>query len=241
MGYKDLFDDNLDKTGQHYMVDSELVKFIVKSALLNEKDVVLEIGYGTGVLTRVLAKKCKVIGIDIEGKSDEIKNSTFVDGNILDKYWELKEKYKFNKIVSNIPYNISEPLMKEIFKDDLDLVVLTVGSKFAKIISSTDNRIGIMASDIFDVQVLKSVNPSSFNPRPKVDSSVVRLVPKRPEDSVYKKLVRYDDLKLRNAFIKIFTDKTKNQIKEFTQSKIFDKKLYELSNKEFVELDKMNF
>ncbi|HEY9706186.1 MAG TPA: rRNA adenine dimethyltransferase family protein, partial [Allocoleopsis sp.] len=189
---KNFFDDNLDQTGQHYMIDQELVRFIVKSSLIKNSDIVLEIGYGTGVLTRELAKKSKLIGIDIDGKCDQVKNSILISGNILDTYWDLKKKYNFNKIVSNIPYNISEPLMKEIFKDDLDLVVLTIGEKFSKILLSKDSRVGIISNDIFDVQILKAVSPSAFNPRPKVDSSVVRLIPKDPSKSLYKKIVRYD-------------------------------------------------
>jgi 16S rRNA (adenine1518-N6/adenine1519-N6)-dimethyltransferase len=166
-----------------------------------------------------------------------------LQGNILDEYWTLKKKYNFNKIVSNIPYNISEPLMKEIFKDELELVVLTVGEKFSKILSEKNNRVGIIANELFNVQVLKSVSPSAFNPRPKVDSAIVRLVPKSKEklnQSIYAKLAKLDKLKLRNVIIRILEGKkTKTEIRELTDNLLFEKTLYQLSNKEFIELDNL--
>ena len=126
---------NLDQTGQHYMIDAVLIRFIVNSAELEKDDVVLEIGYGKGALTKELAKKCRVIAIDIENNVFDAKNVTFVEGNILTMFNSLYEKYSFNKIVANIPYNISEPLMKLIFKkhQELDLIVLTIGQNFANL------------------------------------------------------------------------------------------------------------
>ena len=63
---------------------------------------------------------------------------------------ELFEKYRFNKVVANIPYNISEPLMKILFKyTELDSVVLTMGKNFADIITQTENRLGIISNHLY--------------------------------------------------------------------------------------------
>jgi len=231
---------NLDQTGQHYMIDSDLIKFIVNNAELEKDDVVLEIGYGKGALTKELSKRCKVIAIDIEEHKFDAKNVTFVQGNILIMFDELYEKYTFNKIVANIPYNISEPLMKLIFKKhkELELVVLTVGKNFSNIISGTDTRMGLIANHMYDIELLRTVKPRSFSPPPRVDSEVILLEPKRDVLSeLYSKLVMLDDRKLKNAMEKIFIDKTKRQVKELTNHPLFEKKLYELSNREFLELD----
>jgi 16S rRNA (adenine1518-N6/adenine1519-N6)-dimethyltransferase len=236
------FARNLDQTGQHYMIDSTLVKFIVNSAELETDDIVLEIGYGKGALTRELSRKCKVIAIDVEENKFEAKNVEFITGNILTMFNQLHETYNFNKIVANIPYNISEPLMKLIFKkhQELELIVLTVGKNFSTIISTKDNRMGLIASHMYDVEILRTVKPKSFSPAPSVDSAVILLEPKSDALSkMYSKLVLLDDRKLKNAFEKIFIDKTKRQVKELTTHSLFDKKLYELNNKEFVELDEM--
>ena len=231
---------NLDQTGQHYMIDSDLIKFIVNNAELEKDDVVLEIGYGKGALTKELSKRCKVIAIDIEEHKFDAKNVTFVQGNILIMFDELYEKYTFNKIVANIPYNISEPLMKLIFKKhkELELVVLTVGKNFSNIIAGTDTRMGLIASHMYDIELLRTVKPRSFSPPPRVDSEVILLEPKRDVLSeLYSRLVLLDDRKLKNALEKMFVDKTKRQVKELTNHPLFEKKLYELSNREFLELD----
>ena len=231
---------NLDQTGQHYMIDPDLIKFIVNSAELEKEDIVLEIGYGKGVLTKELAKKCKVIAIDIEEHQFAVKNVVFIKDNVLNVFDQLYETYTFNKIVANIPYNISEPLMKLIFKQhkELESVVLTIGKNFATLLTSNDNRIGIIANHIYDIELLKTVKSRSFSPPPSVDSEVILLEPKSDALSdMYSKLVLLDDRKLKNAMEKILADKTKRQVKELTKHPLFEKKLYELSNKEFLELD----
>jgi 16S rRNA A1518/A1519 N6-dimethyltransferase RsmA/KsgA/DIM1 with predicted DNA glycosylase/AP lyase activity len=232
---------NLDQTGQHYMIDGSLIEFIVSCADLDKDDIVLEIGYGKGALTKSLAKKCKVIAIDIEEHKLDIKNVTFVHGNILELFDDLFEKHRFNKVVANIPYNISEPLMKILFKyPELDSVVLTMGKNFVDILMQTDNRLGSLANHLFDIELLKVVKPRSFSPPPRVDSAAIKLEPKIDSISkLYAQLVVLEDKKLKNALESILTDKTKRQVKELTASPLFEKKLYELSNKEFLELDEL--
>jgi 16S rRNA (adenine1518-N6/adenine1519-N6)-dimethyltransferase len=235
------FARNLDQTGQHYMIDSTLIKFIVNSAELEKDDIVLEIGYGKGALTKELSKKCKVIAIDIEENKFDAKNVIFVQGNVLIMFNEIYEKHHFNKIVANIPYNISEPLMRLIFKrhKELELVVMTMGQNFSELITSNDNRMGVIANHLYDIDLLRTVKPKSFSPPPRVDSAVILLEPKNDELSrLYSQLVLLDDRKLKNAFEKILADKTKKEVKALTDNPLFNKRIYELSNSEFIHLDK---
>jgi len=237
------FARNLDQTGQHYMIDKVLINYIVQNSELDKDDVVLEIGYGKGALTKELSRKCKVIAVDIEDNSFDMKNIVFVHANILKVFDDLFEKYKFNKIVANIPYNISEPLMRLLFgiHDSLDIVLLTIGKNFSDIMMSRENRVGIVANHLFDVEVLKVVKPRSFSPPPSVDSAVIRLETKASDKltEVYSRLVILDDLKLKNAFEKIFPEKTKREVRELTDRPLFEKRFYELNNKEFLELDQV--
>jgi 16S rRNA (adenine1518-N6/adenine1519-N6)-dimethyltransferase len=234
------FSRNLDRTGQHYMIDKRLIEFIVKSADLRPSDVVLEIGYGKGALTKELSKKCRVIAVDVEENRFDAKNVTFVHGNILKLFDELSEKHKFNKMVSNIPYNISEPLMKLLFKHlELESIILTVGKNFADLLLRKDNRIGVIANHLYIIESLKSVSPKAFFPQPRVDSVVLRITPRKTNsiNSIYRKLVLLDDVKLKNALEKILVDKTKKEVRALTTNQLFNKKLYELSNEEFIELE----
>ncbi|MGV8086218.1 MAG: ribosomal RNA small subunit methyltransferase A [Candidatus Woesearchaeota archaeon] len=230
---------NLDQTGQHYMIDKSVIAFIVENSDLEKEDVVLEIGYGKGALTKELAKKCKVIAIDIKEHKLDVKNATFITGNILKMFNELYEKYKFNKIVANIPYNISEPLMRLMFKkhSEIELIVLTIGQNFSNILSQTDNRIGIITNKTYELELLKIVKPKSFSPAPRVDSAVIKLIPKYDSSSnQYIQLILLDDKLLKNALENIITTKTKKEIKALTIGSLFEKKLYELSNTEFIQL-----
>jgi 16S rRNA A1518/A1519 N6-dimethyltransferase RsmA/KsgA/DIM1 with predicted DNA glycosylase/AP lyase activity len=188
-----------------------------------------------------------VVAIDIE-KSDKRlvhKNIVLIHGNILDVFPVLFKKYGFNKIVSNIPYNISEPLMRLIFTVDVEMVLLTVGKNFADILIAKDSRISIIANELYDIEVLKIIPPKSFFPMPRVDSALVMMRQKDIDEvpksaAIYKELVLLDDKKLRNCFDNILgPDITKRAIRVLTKHALFDKKLYQLSNKEFIILDEI--
>lgn len=225
------------------MIDKKLIRYIVDEAMLLPDDVVLEIGSGHGELTREIAKRCKVIAVDIEDNELSGKNIIFVKGNALNILTALREKYGVNKIIANISYNISEPLMKLLFKIDLELALLTVGKNFSELLTSKNNRIGIIANELYDIKILKKISPKSFHPMPRVDSALVMLE-QRDIDSVdkqalyYKRLVMLEDKKLRNALLSILFG-TKKELKKKFNTNLFNKRLYYLSNKEFIELDKI--
>jgi len=234
---------NLDQSGQHYMVDKKLIKYIVDEAMLLPDDVVLEIGSGHGELTKGLAKKCKVIAVDVDDSDLNGGNIVFVKGNILEIFLDLHNKYGFNKIISNIPYNISEPLMKLIFKIDVEFILMTMGKNFADLLIKKDNRISIIANELYNIEILKLISPKSFRPMPRVDSALV-LMQQRDLDIVqkpaiyYKELVMLDDKKLRNALPSILPG-NKKDLKKKLEDQLYDKKLYQLSNKEFLKLDEL--
>lgn len=223
------------------MIDRKLIKYMVDEAMLLPDDVVLEIGSGHGELTFEIAKKCKVIAVDIEGIKLDHKNIISIKGNVLDMFLELHKKYGFNKIVSNIPYNISEPLMKLLFNVDVELVLLTMGKNFSDILIAKDNRISIIANELFDIEILKMIPQRSFRPMPRVDSALV-LMQQRDLDIVdkpaiyYKELVLLDDKKLKNALLNILSG-NKKDLKLKLKDKLYDKNLYQLSNKEFMKFD----
>lgn len=225
------------------MIDKQLIKFIINESDLMNEDIVLEIGHGKGALTKELVKYSAVIGVDIDENLFDVKSNNrlkLLKGNILENIEDIKQKYNFNKIISNIPYNISEPLFKKLFKIDFELCILTIGKDFADILTEkkSKNRIGIIANELYEIKLLKTVKPDSFFPKPRVDSAVISIRPKKKE-SIYKQIVLLDDKKLKNALISIIKDKTKNELKQKLQSKLFEKKLYELSNQEFVEFDNL--
>ena len=195
---------------QHFMIDRNLIKRIVEYAELDEKDVVLEIGPGKGFLTKELVKKCKVIAVekDVEFKKELMKWSR-INKNlriIFDNALKVIKGLKFNKLVSNIPYAISEPLFKQLFRLNLDLVVVTVSHSFADKLLE-ESKIGMQTSLFFEFKVEEKVPSKAFVPRPKTDSSVIKLTPREEESLSTVEII------LRN-FILLNDKKTKNALME---------------------------
>ncbi|MFH1506124.1 MAG: rRNA adenine N-6-methyltransferase family protein [archaeon] len=224
--------DNLD---QHFMIDTSILYRIVELANLKPDDIVLEIGPGTGNLTKLLAKKAKIICVEKDCDiSLDIKNTEFHNANVLD----VIETLKFNKIVANIPFNISEPLFKKLFKLKFELAVLTSGMKFYDLLMS-EHRFGIVAREFFNIELIQEIPKSAFKPRPRVKSALIKLIPKE-NDSILKNIILLDDKKLKNAILKAFEGKetkkeTKEKLKVFN-SKTSEKRFWELNEEEFTQL-----
>lgn len=233
--------NNLD---QHFMVNKTALKTIVLNAQLKSEDVVLEIGFGKGALTEQLSKKCFVIAVDIDPGFDFVHDKVkVVHGNIL----ELIDDLKFNKIVSNIPYSISEPLLwKTLGRVEIERMVLTYGINFAELITNKDNKLGIIANSFYDVKIIKILPKKYFVPEPRTDSAIVVFKKKQKQTEIEKiiaELVLQRDKKIKNALEKVFIGKyTKKELKKKLESieniKILENNIIRLSNEEFLELIK---
>lgn len=171
------------RLGQHMVVDKSLIRRIVDYAELRGDDLVLEIGCGTGNLTSELLKNSMVIGIEkdlrfvklLEIKfRDEIKSGRFVliHGDALEV-----EFPPFTKLVSNIPYQISSPLLFKLFKYRFDSAVLMLQKEFAERLCREDSRLGVISKAYCTPELLEIVGRDSFKPKPKVESAVVRILP----------------------------------------------------------------
>lgn len=175
--------------GQNYLIDDFKRRKIIEYAKLAKEDTVLEIGPGIGTLTMELAKQAKkVIAIEqdttifnILGKRLEeegIDNVEIINGDAV-----KVEFPEFNKIVSNLPYQISSPISFKFLKSDFDLAILMYQKEFAdrmngKVGTKQYSRLSAMLYFKANVKFLTKVSPESFIPSPKVDSSVVQLKPK---------------------------------------------------------------
>lgn len=224
------------KYDQHFLIDKGIIKKTIEEADLRKEDIVLEIGSGKGVLTKELAKHSKVIAIEIDKSLElKLKNVKLIYGNAL----KLIERLKFNKIVSNIPYSITEPLFNKLLKIDFELAVLLIGKKFYKLINDERSKWSVIISQFYEVIKLADVSKNSFQPKPRTDSVLIKLIPKEKNKPI-NKFVLQSDKKLKNALLKILLDSglTKKQAKEkLREMKIPDllleKNVGYLSNKEF--------
>jgi len=228
------------KLDQHMMVDKAVIRKIVGFAAIKSGDRILEIGGGGGNLTRELASKSNdliVIEIDkkYEGELKRIKNTKVIIGNALD----LIDDLKFDRLVSNIPYAICEPLMGKLIEKEFKLAVLTVPKGFAEIITSNKAKTGIIANACFDVEVLLDVPAKAFEPPPRTDSVIVKLVPIAGK-SLQKEVMKRRKLKVKNAIMRalfVARKMTKNQARKAIKSlklnnNLLEKRLFEADLKE---------
>lgn len=238
---------------QHFMVDRNLIKKIIGYSGLKKEDIVLEIGPGKGFLTKELIKKCKVIAVEKdENFKQELaklektgKNLKTLFGDAL----KLIKSLKFNKIISNIPYSISEPLFKQLFKKQPELVIITVSEGFAEKLLDKTSKIGIQTSIFFNIKKLEDVPRKAFLPRPKTDSAIIRLIPREEEslstaDIVLRKFTLLNEMKTKNALRESLVyglELTKNKAREIIESLNLNKEVLEknsdlLSSEEFKKL-----
>lgn len=176
------------KLGQNYLIDDFKRKKILNFANLNSYDTVLEIGPGIGTLTFPMASVAKkVIAIEQDPRIAQILNNRLeeigLDNVEIINSDALKVDFPhFNKIVSNLPYQISSPITFKFLEYDFDLAILMYQKEFAQrmnaqVDSPHYSRLSVMIHFKAIVELLDNVSPQSFIPPPKVDSSVVKLVP----------------------------------------------------------------
>ena len=125
------------KLGQNYLIDENKRNQIINFGKLSKNDVVLEIGSGIGTLTLELASKAsKVIAIEQDEKIYKILNKRIEDNDI-DNVELINDDAlnvdfpKFNKIISNLPYQISSPITFKFLDYDFDLAILMYQKEFA--------------------------------------------------------------------------------------------------------------
>ena len=203
------------------MIDKNKRDQIINFANLSKDDAVLEIGTGIGTLTIELAKRAgTVIAIEQDQKIAEILSQRLKDENI-DNVELINDDAlnvdfpKFNKIVSNLPYQISSPITFKFLNYDFDLAILMYQKEFARrmngaVASKDYSRLSAMLYFKCNVEKLTEVSSESFIPKPKIDSTVVKLTPKENKISkedfkVYsnftKALFQHRNKKIRNALI----------------------------------------
>ena len=207
--------------GQNYLIDKNKRDQIINFGDISNEDVILEIGTGIGTLTIELAKRAKkVIAIEQDKKIFEILAQRLEDEKIdnveLINDDALKVDFPpFNKIISNLPYQISSPITFKFLNYDFDLAILMYQKEFAsrmngEVGTKNYSRLSAMLYFKCDVEKLTDVSNESFIPKPQIDSTVVKLTPKeniisdedfRTYSKFTKALFQHRNKKIKNALI----------------------------------------
>jgi 16S rRNA A1518/A1519 N6-dimethyltransferase RsmA/KsgA/DIM1 with predicted DNA glycosylase/AP lyase activity len=220
---------------QHMMVDRGLIRKIVSAAGIKHDETVLEIGAGSGNLTIELAKKAgKVIAIEADERFrddlESIGNADIVFGNALEIIDKLNiDNLKFDKIVSNLPYSICEPLMQRLPFCSFSLAVLTVPKGFAYRVLMGRTRLGLVMRELFEISVLFDVPKDAFEPRPGTGSVAISVRPKK-EKSLLSAMLLHPGMKVKNAIMRALFERqkmTKNQARKAIKSLKLNNKLLE--------------
>lgn len=186
--------------GQHFLVQEGVLEKIVRTAELSRDDTVLEIGPGTGNLTRKLAEKAgRVIAVEkdrnmIPSLRHLADNVEVMEGDALEQVPQVAGRY--TKVVANIPYYITGRLLRVLLKERFSLLVLLLQKEVAKRICATPPSMNLLAVSVQAYgapSVEFSVSKGSFSPPPTVDSAVVKIIPHKnslPREHAFFTIVR---------------------------------------------------
>lgn len=188
--------------GQNFLKDEEIIEGIFAVAGVTSTDWVLEVGPGTGALTLKLASRIeKLLAIELDHELATRLQSQFVDskkvsileGNILDAHLaELLKEAGFGehpyKIIANIPYYITAPIIRMLLSLPIQPQSLTlmVQKEVAERLAAKPGSmslLSVMAQYYANVEEKLFVPKVAFDPVPKVDSAIVYIVPKRAYNS----------------------------------------------------------
>lgn len=240
--------------GQHFLKDESIAENIVNALKMHKNyNQVLEIGPGTGVLTKYLLKKeLDLYIIDIDSESIEyLKNNIQLPEEkiIFDDFLKINLRNIFNKpfgIIGNFPYNISSQIFFKVLehKNEVPEIVCMLQKEVAERLASppgnkTYGILSVFLQAFYQVEYLFTVKPQVFNPPPKVESAVIRLTRNLTEslpcdEKLFFRIVKqgFNNRRktLRNALKPI------NLPPEINELDVLNQRAEQLSVQEFVNL-----
>ncbi|WP_232098762.1 16S rRNA (adenine(1518)-N(6)/adenine(1519)-N(6))-dimethyltransferase RsmA [Gimesia aquarii] len=214
--------------GQNFLIDLNIIEYVVDHGHIQPNDIVLEVGTGTGGMTTFMAQQAKhVISVEYDQNMytlaseaiqnyqnvtllncDALKNKNNLSPQVLSAIDEQREANPGSrlKLVANLPYNIATPIVSNLVASDLpwDRMVVTIQYELGLKMSckpSTSNygALSVWLQSQCFVKLLKKLGPTVFWPRPKVDSAIVQLTPNPPLKKKIRDRVFFQDF-LRRVF-----------------------------------------
>ncbi len=228
--------------GQNFLVNGEVVENIINCSKINQNDMVIEIGPGLGVLTKYLLEKAgKVLCIELDPKMVEILEDRFkfysnfeilnedvlkVDLNEIIRKNKMSDNIKNVKIVANLPYYITTPIVMKLLEERLDIESITimiqkeVADRLIEIPSQKNT--GAITYTVYyycESEKIMEVLNSSFIPEPEVTSEVIKMnIRKKPA-------VEIDNPKVMFMIIKsAFMQRRKTLLNALTNAQVFSSK-----------------
>lgn len=178
--------------GQNFLIDDSVLTDIVDGASVDDKDFIIEIGPGVGTLTaKLLMKAKKVTSIELDNDLIPILQEELGEHENFDLIHNDALKVDFNsligdepsvKLVANLPYYVTTPIIVKLLKDGYNFKSLTImiQKEVAERINAEPNckeygALSVLVQYYCNTSIVRRVVPSCFIPRPKVESIVIRL------------------------------------------------------------------
>ena len=203
--------------GQNFLIDQKMINLITEVGDISRKDIVLEVGPGTGNLTeKILEKKPKdFILIEKDKRLVDLLNQRY--GNKINIFNEDILKFSYKNYYDNLPYNISTQILAKWIKiQNLDkfckkFVLMFQKEVADRIIAKTNTknygRLSILANWKMNIEKIIDIEPISFKPAPKVKSTLLMFTPK-------KKFFELNDPKNLEHVTNIFFSQRRKMIKK---------------------------
>lgn len=229
------------KLGQNFLIDDEAIRHIIEASEISSKDLVIEIGPGLGTLTKYLLEDAgKVICVELDTRMIKILEDRFkvysnfelINDDILKI--DLKELIRANKkdniknvkIVANLPYYITTPIIMKLLEDklDIDSITVMIQKEVAdRLVANPGERdTGAITYSInyyTNPERVYEVQNTSFIPAPEVNSTIIKLdVLKQPKVSVKDEKIMFKVIKTA------FMQKRKTLLNGLSNSKLFGTK-----------------
>ena len=231
------FNNDINYLDQHFLADKSVINAFVDAADLKVTEDVIEIGPGKCEISDTIARRVNhltCIEIDrnlehfINVLKDKHDNVDVIYGNALNVYIP-----PCDKIISALPYSITEPFIEKLLRCEFNECILIVGKKYADaVINKSLTKLALLTNSFFNVTKIMDIEPESFDPAPRVMSSMIKLIPIKKEDLkysfkrfIFREMFFHRDKKLKNNLMEALI--------EF--SKMHDQKLTKKESKQIIE------
>ena len=189
--------DPRKRLGQHFLIDANLSNRIVDLLSASPNDPVVEIGPGAGALTGILIQRFKdVTAVEIDPRAVSYLRNEFgsalkvVEGDVLGQDWAVISQARGRSlhVIGNLPYNITSPILFSLLHHRQDIIqaVLMIQREVAdRLVAKPKSKAygipSVLTQLYATVKLHRRVSPNVFNPRPAVESAVVRMDFDKPE------------------------------------------------------------
>jgi 16S rRNA (adenine1518-N6/adenine1519-N6)-dimethyltransferase len=240
--------------GQCFLVDEDVARRQIALAVIDKEDAVLEIGPGLGILTKALSKKAKkVVAIEQDRRLCKYLGAMGLTNVELINADALKIDFpEFDKVVSNLPFQISSPITFKFLEHRFGTAVLMYQREFAERLveerGRNSSRLSVKLYYKAKTKILETVPKNAFYPEPDVESAIVRLSPRSPpfkveDEALFFRVVdciyRHRRKMIQNCFKENWRwfVKDRNAMKAITKELPFtDKRAEELTPEDMGEL-----